>query len=298
MCCMPGRRGLLSIRQDVMGNTPLLDFHHHGNITEDEERNIRHILDECYQHFGHGLPERVEVRLFEGPALLGDFLQAEKAELGIETLGDEAFICSHDAWRGFPRVLICMERLRSLPVAAQGGALRQEAAHTVLHGGLAYYVVRIPQDCVELARAKGVHLPHLQHVLYQCATAVEDFEATRMLLRHGYEECQLAFARFHFLGSDEDRLAWFLAKGNPLARLLFFAGQLKVLLLGLPLETAGLLQIDSYVDSMLGYLEPDERRHLLDLARSTAEQLGNDTHDNIRLALRLVLKELFPGQSP
>lgn len=280
-----------------MIDTPLLDFHHHGSIIEDKERDIRHILDECYQHLGPGLPERVEVRLFEGPALLGDFLQAEKAELGIETLGDEAFICSHDAWRGFPRMLICMQQLGSLPVAAQGGALRHEAAHTVLHGGLAYYVVRIPQDCVELARAKDIQPAHLQQILYYCATAVKDFEVTRLLLQHGYKECQLAFAKFHFSASDEDRLAWFLAKGNPLGRLLFFVGQLKVILLGLPLEKAGLLQIDSYVDSMLGYLEPDERRRLLDLARSTAEQLGDDTHDNIRLALRLVLKEFVAVQS-
>jgi hypothetical protein len=289
MCGLPCKRGLLSVNEDVMRNTPLLDFHHHGNITADEERDIRHILDECYQHFGHGLPERVEIRLFEGPALLGGFLQAEKAQLGIKTLGDEAFICSHDAWHGFPRVLICMERLSSLPVAAQRGALRHEAAHTVLHGSLACYVVRIPPDCVELARAKDIQAEHLQQVLYYCATAVKDFEVTRLLLHHGYQECQLAFAQFHFLPSDEDRLAWFLAKGNPLGRLLFFAGQLKVLLLGLPLETAGLLQIDSYVDSMLGYLKPDERRHLLDLARSTAEHLGSDTHDNICLALRVVL---------
>jgi len=223
------------------------------------------------------------------------FLQAEKEQLGIETLGDESFICSHDAWRGFPRVLVCMERLNALPAVAQQGALRHEGAHTALHSGLAYYIVRIPQDCVELARAKGMHLVQLQQVLYYCATAVKDFEATGLLLNRGYDECQLAFAKFHFVSSDEDRLAWLLAKGNPLGRLLFFAGQLKVLLLGWPLETAGLLQIDSCADSMLGYLEPGEQKRLLGLARSIAEQLGNDTHHNIRLTLRLVLKELFPG---
>jgi hypothetical protein len=279
-----------------MTEVPLLDFYRHGRVTQGEEWEIRHTLEECYKRLSPlPLPEKVEVRLCQTLSQLADFLQAEKDELGIQTLGDESFICSHDAWRGFPRMLVCMERLNALPAVARLGTLRHEAAHTVLHGGLTYYVVRIPQDCIESARAKGMHLVQLQQVLYFCATAVKDFEVTKLLLNRGYDECQVAFAKFHFLSSDEDRLAWLLAKGDPLGRLFFFAGQLKVLLLGLPLEKAGLFQIDNCADSMLGYLEPDERTRLLDLARRTAEQLGNDTHDNIRLALRLVLKELFPG---
>lgn len=48
----------------------------------------------------------------------------------------------------------------------------------VLHGALVYYVLRIPPDCLQLAQAKGVDLTMLQQVLYYCATAVKDFEAT------------------------------------------------------------------------------------------------------------------------
>ena len=97
----------------MITNPPLLDFQYHGYIAEDVVREIRIKLEECYQRLGRWLPERVEVRLFETPAQLAAFLASEKADLGIRTLGDEAFICSHDAWHGYPRLLICTERLLS-----------------------------------------------------------------------------------------------------------------------------------------------------------------------------------------
>ncbi len=277
-----------------MTELPVLGFHYHGNVTERQGQQILYTLEECYRRLSaHLLPEKVEVRLCETPSQLTDILQAEKADLGIDTLGDEAFICSHDAWRGFPRILICIERLRALSTEAQQGAVRHEAAHTVLHGGLVYYVLRIPPDCIELARSRGVHLTLLQQVLYYCATAVKDFEVTRLLLRVGYHDCQVSFAKAQFSPSEEDRLAWYLARYNSQARLLFFTAQLKTLLVGWPLEVSGLLQLSSCTDSMLNYVEADERRRLLSLAGSIAEQLGDDTHDNMRLALRQVLQELL-----
>jgi hypothetical protein len=92
----------------------------------------------------------------------------------------------------------------------------------MLHGALAYYVFRIPPGCLELARAKGLDLTLLQQVLYYCAAVVKDFEVTRLLLRQGYQDCQVAFAQAQFLPSDEDKLAWFLARHHPQAKLLFF----------------------------------------------------------------------------
>ena len=276
-----------------MTRLPVLDFHCHGSITQDELREIRGILEECYPQLGRWLPERVEVRLFGRPVQLATFLESEKAELGIKTSGDEAFICSHDAWRGFPRLLICLERLLALSPTARLGALRHEAAHTVLHGSLAYYVFRLPPSSVELAQAKGMELPLLQQVLYYCAVAVKDLEVTRLLLHQGYRECQVAFAQAQFLPSDEDKLAWLLAKHHPQARLLFFTGQLKALLLGWPLEVAGLMQLERFTDSMLNYMESDERKRLLDAAIGIAKQLGQDTHNNVCLTLRQVLRELL-----
>lgn len=276
-----------------MPKLPLLNFHCHGQVTQDEVREVRSALEECYLRLSRWLPERVEVHLLDTPTRLAIFLESEKAELGIKTSGDEAFICSHDAWRGFPRLLICMERLSALSPIAQLGVLRHEVAHTVLHGALAYYTFRLPQDCLELARVKGVDISVLQQVLYHCAIAVKDFEVVRLLLHQGYGECQVAFAQSQFLPSDEDKLAWLLAKSHPQARLLFLTGQLKMLLMAWPLKLAGLIELERYVDSMLSYIEPDEQERLVCLAASITEALGEDTHNNIRRALTQALQGLL-----
>ena len=276
-----------------MAKLPLLDFHSHGAVSQDKRQEIRNALEECYLRLGQRLPERVEVHLFETQVQLGAFLETEKAELGIQTTGDEAFICSHDAWRDFPRLLICVERLFSLATLARLGTIRHEAAHTVLHGALVYYIFQIPPDCVELAQAKGMDLNLMQQVLYFCATAVKDFEVTRLLLRKGYRGCQLALAKAQFLPSDEDKLAWSLTQCHPQGVLIFFAAQLKTLLLGFALAAAGLMQLEESTDSMLNYIESEERRRLLGLVASIDGELGDDTHDNVRLALQKVLRELL-----
>jgi hypothetical protein len=180
-----------------MTKLPLLDFHHHGQITQDQLQEMRGALEECYPRLGQWLPEKVEVHVFDTGAQIAAFLAGEKAELGIGTSGDDAFICSHDAWRGSPRLLICAERLFALSPIARLGALRHEAAHTVLHGALAYYVFRVPKDCLELARAKGMELAILQQVLYYCATAVKDFEVTRLLLHQDIGSAELHLLRLN-----------------------------------------------------------------------------------------------------
>jgi hypothetical protein len=276
-----------------MTKPPLLDFQCHGQIAEDVLREIRSNLEECYSRFSHCLPERVEVRLFVTAAQIAAFLAIEKAKLGIKTLGDEAFICSHDAWHGHPRILICLEKLLAISPFAQLGALRHEAAHSIIHGSLASYVVRIPPNCLELAKAKGLDMGMLQQVLYYCATAAKDFEVTRLLVRQGYWECQIAFAQTQFLPSEEDELAWLLARSHPQGKLLFFTGQLKTLLMGCPLEAAGLMHIEKSTDLMLKYMEPEERKRIVGIARRIAEQLGEDTQDNIRSTLTQVLEESF-----
>jgi len=276
-----------------MPRLPSLYFHCHGYIAQGSIEEIRTSLEECYPRLGQRLPERVEVHLFDTQSQQATFLECEKEKRGITTWGDEAFICSHDAWLGHPRLLVCIERLLALSPIVRLGTIRHEAAHTVLHGAPIYYVFPIPADCIKMAQTKGVSSVVLQQVLYYCAIAVKDFEATKLLLHQGYRECQVAFAEAQFTPSDEDRLAWLLAKDRPQARLLFFTAQLKSLLLAWPLEVAGLFHLEQSTEAMLGYLEPEQRKQLLDMATNIASQLGENTHDNARSALRQSLQMLL-----
>jgi hypothetical protein len=290
-CCILKR--IDAFTGDVMTQQPLLNFQCHGQIAEDLLREIHSNLEECYSRLSRWLPERVEVRLFTTTEQIAVFLTAEKAKLGIKTLGDEAFICSHDAWHGYPRILICLEKLLAISPLAQLGALRHEVAHSVIHGSLASYVVRIPPNCLELAKAKSLDMGILQQVLYYCATAAKDFEVTRLLVHQGYRECQVAFVQTQFLPSEEDELAWLLARSHPQGKLLFFTGQLKTLLMGWPLEAAGLMHIEKSTDLMLKYMEPGERNRLVSFAKRIAKQLGENTQDNVSSTLTQVLKEPF-----
>jgi len=276
-----------------MTKLPSLDFHCHGCIAQGRPEEIRASLEECYSRLGQRLPERVEVHLFDTQSQQATFLECEKEKRGITTWGDEAFICSHDAWLGHPRLLICIERLFALSPIARLGTIRHEAAHTVLHGAPIYYVFPIPADCIKMAQTKGVSSVVLQQVLYYCAIAVKDFEVTRLLLHQGYRECQVAFAEAQFTPSDEDRLAWLLAKDHLQTRLLFFTAQLKPLLLAWLLKVAELFHLEKSTEAMLDYLESEQRKQLLDMATNIASQLGENTHDNVRSALRQSLQMLL-----
>jgi hypothetical protein len=44
-----------------------------------------------------------------------DFYQREKKELGVVTGEETDFLATHDAWRGYPRIHICQERLIRFP---------------------------------------------------------------------------------------------------------------------------------------------------------------------------------------
>jgi len=66
-----------------------------------------------------------------------------------------------------------------------------------------------------------------------------------------------------------------------------------MLLPGWPLEVAGLMRLEGCAESMLSYIEPDKRKHLVHEATSIAKQLGEDTHNNVRLTLTQVLEELL-----
>ena len=274
-----------------MTKLPILEFHCCGKVSQDELQDIRDILEECYSRLGEGrkIPDRVEVRLFETSDKLLEFLQREKKELGIGTSGDEAFFCSHDAWRGYSRLSVCLERLNTLSPIARLGALRHEVAHSVLHGGPEYYTVRIPADCVAVASKRGVAPAMLQQVLYYSAIAVKDFEVTRLLLKAGYSECQVAFIESVFTASEADKLAWSLLSSNPQGKFIFLCSQLKTLLLGIALEIAGLVELERWNDQMLFYVSPQERRDWLVFARNLALQLGDITQENIQLVLRTVL---------
>ena len=272
---------------------PELQVTIHGHVPPDFWEGLRAELRDCYRRLPSDL-RVVQVHLLDTVERLREFLARERAELGIAIASGEEFLATHDAWRGVPRITICQERIESVPPLVGLGAIRHEVAHTILHGSLEYFVFRLSRDLVSRGRERGLDDLALQQLLYHVAIAVKDCEAARLLVEHGYAECQVALALYQMEVSDEDRLAWLLARSDPGARLICLAAQLKPLLFARPLLGLAAFSrpLEERIRAMLAFLPAEEGEKLTTLAERVASSLGDDTRQNIELALWSVLTML------
>lgn len=265
-----------------------------GKVSGGLKKEIVHTLEECYRKFSAKAPEKVEVQIVDRTAVMLDFLKEEKFRLGITTAGEDEFLCCHDAWRGFPRIIVSADRLAVLDKSARIGAIRHEAAHSVLHGALEYYIFGISEDCQHRAKVKGIDLPLLEQALYFISIAVKDFEATRFLVKHEYIKCQIAFALSMLHPSEDDKLAWKSARAKRQARYICEAALLKPILFTHPLlsltnskKISLQQQVDlgSRIENMISHIEESEQKRLIQVTNNIVDGLANDTHSNIDFTL-------------
>jgi len=265
-----------------------------GRIPWVAKREVVSVLSDCYRRFGSRVPYKVEVHIVDRESTMRDFLKEEKFRLGITTSGEEEFICAHDAWHGYPRIVICYERLAKLNKLARLGAVRHEAAHSVLHGSLEYYIFTIPEDCRNVAMIKGIDLAVLQQVLYFLSVAVKDFEATRFLVRHEYIDCQFAFALEWLQPSEEDSSIWKSVETDRQAKFIYQTALLKSTffahpLLALPRSKKISLEqqvlLGRRMEELVEHLGEAEQRKLLQVTNIIVDGLAGDTHKNVDFAL-------------
>ena len=273
---------------------PELQFAIHGDVPDDFCQEVKQLLEDCYYRLPVSGLEVVQVRLLDTVHRLRQLLATEHAELGIAgPLGTE-FLALHDAWRGVPRITICQERLAEVPHLVGLGAIRQQVAHSILHGSPEYYTFKLSRDLAEKAQERELPPMALQQLLYYVAIAVKDYEVVHLLVNYGYLDCQVALAFHQLETTDEDKLAWQLAQLNSAARLICLASQLKPLLSLRPLVTKpsiapGLIQ---QARAMLSFLPPGDQDKLWALTQQITTAMGGDTHQNIAAALQLTLEVL------
>ncbi|MBN2462795.1 MAG: hypothetical protein JXB43_04260 [Dehalococcoidia bacterium] len=267
-----------------------------GNIPWGLKRDIENIFRDCYRRFGSRVPYKVEIHVVDREGNMRALLKEDKLRLGIATSGDEEFICSHDAWRGYPRVICCVEKLAKLNRLARPGAIRHEAAHSAIHGSLEYYIFRIPDDCRHTATIKALDSTVLDQALYYVSVAVKDFEATKFLIQHDFISCQLAFALDFLQPSERDKSDWKLVQTNRQTKFIYLATLLKPILfahplLALPRSSKGVslehqVQLARRVEESLEHLGSAEQNKLLQVANMIAEDATEDTHKNVDSAMR------------
>ncbi len=265
-----------------------------GDLPEGFPEEVLETLGEVYRAAGKGVPEAVEIIIFEKKAQREEELREEKTRSGIGTVGDEQLFTTHDAWGGLSRITLTVEAAREVATPVLRGSLHHEAAHSILHGARRYYAFKLTREHQREAALKGMEFPLLKQLLYQVAISVKDAEATRLLVSHGFGESQKALALWELKETEEDRAAWPLVQADPRLKLLFFSVQLKPLLFAAPLAELPEFKDDICRASaaMLSFMPEREREHLLDFSERAYSALGQDTHVNVEKVLSSALREL------
>jgi hypothetical protein len=272
----------------------------HGDVPASVKKEISEITSDCYKKFGDRVPYKVEVHVFDSEDNLNNFLKQEKFKLGITTGSfDEALPCRYDALRGFPRLLIPLDRISHYSKLARAGAIRHEAAHTVLHGGLEYNIFHIPEDCRHTALVKGIDTEKLEETFIQLTMGIKDLEATRLLIQHDFIHCQFAFALEWIRPSEEDKLAWSVAKTSRQTRFVYESALIRPLLFANPLlslpqskkvPVEEQLQLGARIEKMIAILGETEEDKVLQVAAAIIEAITEDTHNNIDTAFHQLMK--------
>ena len=265
---------------------------------EVETRELDHILDvveECYHRLEPHEVDLVDLYVFKRSSSMDAIVAKESKEVGVVSSPfDGLFFAMHDAYRGTSRIIICLERLKKLPRLVQMGGIRHEVGHSVLHGSLLYYLLPLPPALIDLVARFNVPREYATNLLYLISIAVKDYEVSRLLYRHGYVEDQKAYAKHLLVVTEDDKLAWEMSRGKPLAEILCLVSYLKAVGGVAPVlveKKCGddvrrlLAESPSYLPA---HLSASLRKVILD----DFPTLGTDTISNINHIARSVMKNL------
>lgn len=267
-----------------------------GDVSAADVNSIELLMHECYGRLKPPDLVLVDLLLFEKAAAMEAFFSKEHLSIGVSSSRfDESFLALHDAWRGTPRISVCIERIRDVPELVYAEAIRHEVAHSVLHGSLEYYILPVPTALKDAAKQIGLTKNNVIDFLYLISIAVKDFEATQLLYSEGYVEDQVAYVRHLLAPSEMDRAAWACSIGNPLAESICLVGRLNDLGCALPLvENAvfgGLVM--ECIERSLSYLPEKVCSRILRVTRML-EQLSNlATGEKISMLAKSVVEEIL-----
>lgn len=266
-----------------------------GKADDEELRRVVGLMEECYSRLEPHEVELVDLCVFERSSSVDAFLAREYEEVGVVSAPfNDSFFAMHDAWRGTSRIILCVERMGTLPKLVQEGGIRHEVGHSVLHGDLRYYLLPVSPALLELADRFDFPREYAANLLYLVSIAVKDYEVSRLLTERGYIEDQLAYARHLLTVSESERLSWRISSGEPLAEILCLVSCLKALSCAVPfvLNEGFSEEIGRSLRESLSYLPKKHSTTLLDLISDHFPSLGTDTLSNINHIASLVAERI------
>ncbi len=256
----------------------------YGKIDDEEIERVIEIMQECYSRLSPHEVSLVDLYLFERSSSVEAFFAKECRKVGVASAPfDELFFAMHDAWRGIPRITLCLEKMEKLPKLVKMGGIRHEVGHSILHGNLRYYVLSFPPALLEIADRFNLSFEYVTNLLYLISIAVKDYEVTRLLHERGYVEDQVAYAKHLLKVSEDDTLSWEISRGKPPAEALCLISCLKAAGCAAPLLVDKKFgeEVRQYLMESLSYLPADRSTLLLRVVEGGFPSLGTDTLDNV-----------------
>lgn len=191
--------------------------------------------------------DHISIYLWEKEKDFQEFDAREKAELGVVTGGESDFLATHEAWRGFPRIHISLEKIQGISEEVVRGVVQHEIAHALLHGKPEFYQFRYTDRLMEAGRSAGLDFPMIQQWVYLLSIAIKDEEVVRLLGAAGLGLFQIRVLEYLLEDTEEERRTWDLIRDHPALRRLGLAAFLKIrlpieILAGLGLPESALLQ--------------------------------------------------------
>jgi hypothetical protein len=220
------------------------------------------------------------------------FSRSEKEALGVVTGDETEFLATHDAWRGYPRIHICQERLMGIPSSVIQGVIHHEIAHALNHGTLEFYTFTFSKGLQEAARSRGMDMSLLQQCVYFLSVAIKDREVVQWLAQIGLGLSQVALLRHLLSETEEEGRTWEMVRDSGPLKKIALAAFLKVLL---PVETSvriqreGAQNLRKEWDEAYGWLPEKEREGLSNLAHRLMDLEGRTFQEKLERAIFLLI---------
>ena len=147
-----------------------------------------------------------------------------------------------------------------------------------------------------MARLKGLDLHHLQQCVYFLSIAMKDWEVVQWLTEIGLGSDQKSLLEYMIKDTEEERLAWGIAKHSPVTKKIAMAAFLKVILpieamLSIGFEDAQSLK-DQWKETY-SWLSVAEREGLLRLSQWIIKFEGPRFQEKLENAAYGLIEESF-----
>jgi hypothetical protein len=229
-------------------------------------------------------PPRLYITIWKSSEELAAFYQQEKEELKVVT-GEEAdFLATHEAWRGFPRIHVCEEKVKEVSPAVLRGVLHHEIGHALHHGSPEFYTFRFSSSLQEAGNACGLELSLLQQCVYFLSVAVKDYEVVKWLAGAGLGDSQAALAEYMIEDTEQEREVWEMVRAQNAPRKIVLASFLKTVLPIEALISAGTENAQELHDKWgkaYSWLSERERLGLIRFARLSFESEGKTFQERL-----------------